>query len=95
MAARSRLTVLILFPSEVRLFGLSELPTAKDWFKNSPEVRREWNSRPTGSDGLEASVHRQTGPRSAHRAVRKEVGIRCGAISDNMKVSCQAARSIG
>ena len=28
-------------------------------------------------------------------AVRDVVGIRCGAISDNMKVSSQAARSIG
>ena len=28
-------------------------------------------------------------------AVRKVVGIRCGAISGNMKLSCQAARSIG
>ncbi len=28
-------------------------------------------------------------------AVRKAVGIRCGAISDSMKVSSQAARSIG
>jgi nucleotide-binding universal stress UspA family protein len=28
-------------------------------------------------------------------AVRNVVGIRCGAISDNMKVSFQAARSIG
>ncbi len=27
--------------------------------------------------------------------VRKAVGIRCGAISSNMKVSFQAARSIG
>jgi hypothetical protein len=28
-------------------------------------------------------------------AVRKAVGIRFGAISDNMRVSFQAARSIG
>jgi predicted metal-binding protein len=28
-------------------------------------------------------------------AVRNVVGIRCGAISGNMKVSFQAARSIG
>jgi metallo-beta-lactamase family protein len=31
----------------------------------------------------------------AARAVRIEVGIRCGAFSGNMKVSFQAARSIG
>jgi hypothetical protein len=28
-------------------------------------------------------------------AVRNVVGIRCGAISGNMKISFQAARSIG
>jgi hypothetical protein len=31
----------------------------------------------------------------ATRAVRIAVGIRCGAFSGNMKVSFQAARSIG
>ena len=31
----------------------------------------------------------------AQGAVRKAVGIRCGAFSGNMKVSFQAARSIG
>jgi hypothetical protein len=37
----------------------------------------------------------QVGGDLAKGAVRNAVGIRCGAFSGNMKVSFQAARSIG
>src|SRR5271156_3995565 len=37
----------------------------------------------------------ENGRPGAHGAVRNAVGIRCGAFPGNMKVSFQAARSIG
>ena len=42
-----------------------------------------------------AAVASTAGAQPYPGAVRKVVGIRCGAISDNTRVSFQAARSIG
>ena len=70
----------------------------------SPEELRPWPELPYGAwwDGTPRSSMIAVVPVIRDRdfsfimgGVRKAVGIRCGAISDNMKVSSQAARSIG
>ena len=46
-------------------------------------------------DDCERNLEPQRATNPSQGAVRNVVGIRCGAISGNMKVSFQAARSIG
>jgi integrase/recombinase XerD len=59
-----------------------------------PLTTRQFN-RVVHAAADRAAIKKRVTPHTLRGAVRNAVGIRCGAFSGNMKVSFQAARSIG
>jgi hypothetical protein len=72
--------------------GMASRSAYKFWLKDWLAL----SDLPALSEALKAMrFSRNLQPLMLEGAVRKVVGIRRGAISDNMRVSFQAARSIG